>query len=116
MGSRGAAHGRCGGSFGWPTVRRAARTDANHSDVISALRRVGCFVVDTSRLGQGFPDAVAMRLGRVHFVEIKDGAKVPSARKLTPAEAEFIEDCAYHGVTVHVVTSIPEALAAVGAV
>jgi Holliday junction resolvase len=95
-------------------MRRAARTDANHGEIRDALRRAGCLVVDTSGVGGGFPDLVAVRHGRVRFVEVKDGAKSASRRKLTPAEAEFIADCAYHGVTVHVVTSVAEAFEAMG--
>jgi hypothetical protein len=92
-------------------MRRAARTDRNQSEIIQALRRAGCRVHDTSRLGGGFPDImVAGRRGLV-LMEIKDGAKPPSARKLTPAEAEFFEFWAEH---VSIVATVEQALAAAG--
>jgi hypothetical protein len=93
---------------------RARRVDANHAEVITALRRAGCRVWDTSRVGGGFPDAlVAARGNRLVMLEIKDGAKSPSRRKLTPAEADFHRDWSEH---VAIVETVEQALAAVGVV
>ena len=95
-------------------MRRAARVDANHGEIIAALRRAGCVVHDTSRQGGGFPDCIAATpRGRLVMLEIKDGAKPPSARKLTDAEAEFHATWGHH---VAVVTSAADALRAVGIV
>jgi hypothetical protein len=79
---------------------------------VAALRAVGCLVHDTSRLGGGFPDAVAAFRGRLVLLEIKDGRKPPSARKLTENEAEFHRTW---GTAVAVVETVEQALAAVGA-
>ena len=93
-------------------MRRAAKVDANHGEVISALRRAGCTVHDTSRLGGGFPDCiVSTPAGTLLLVEIKDGAKPPSARQLTPAEAEFSRLWGGHYV---VAESAEQALALAG--
>jgi hypothetical protein len=72
-------------------MRRAARVDANHAEIVAAFRACGCQVLDLSRVGGGCPDLlVSSRGGRCLFlVEVKDGAKSPSRRKLTPLEAEF---------------------------
>jgi hypothetical protein len=70
-------------------MRRAARVDANHSGIINAFRKYGCSVLDTSQLGGGAPDIIVGRWMRCVCVEIKDGEKVPSARKLTPLEIKF---------------------------
>ena len=70
-------------------MRRAAKTDANHAEVVSALRAIGASVADTSQVGRGFPDLVAGYRGRNWLIEVKDGAKVPSARKLTEDQIEF---------------------------
>ncbi len=70
-------------------MRRAARVDRNHSEVINAFRAYGFSVHDTSRLGAGFPDCVIAKSGRTAVVEIKDGELPPSARQLTPAEIKF---------------------------
>lgn len=70
-------------------MRRAAKTDANHSAIVNALREAGFSVWDTSAVGRGFPDCVA-GIGRKAFlIEIKDGAKSPSRRRLTPDQEAF---------------------------
>ena len=97
-------------------MRRAARTDDNQPAIVKALRRAGVRVHITSGLGGGFPDIVASRMAEgspLVMLEIKDGAKPPSARKLTEAEAEFHRTWEDH---VAVVCSPEEALAAVGVV
>lgn len=66
-----------------------ARTDANQSKIIRALEQIGCTVADTSAVGIGFPDIVVGFRGRSLLIEIKDGAKPPSKRKLTPDQQIF---------------------------
>jgi len=92
-------------------MRRASRTDANHAAIRDGLRDAGCIVEDTSGAGNGFPDLVALYRNRVRFLEVKDGAKPPSARALTPAQVRFHRDWHIHAV---VVTSLDEALKAMG--
>ncbi len=70
-------------------VRRAARTDANHSAIIKALRAIGASVADTSGVGLGFPDLVVGFRGRNWLVECKDQEKPPSKRRLTPHQEAF---------------------------
>lgn len=65
------------------------RRDDNHAEIAQAFRRLGWTVHDTSQVGGGFPDLVVANGGVNLLVEVKDGAKPPSARKLTPAEQEF---------------------------
>lgn len=72
---------------------RARRTDANHAAIMADLRKAGFRVHDTSALGGGFPDLVVFRPDcGLFLVEVKDGAKPPSRRRLTLAEAEFARD------------------------
>lgn len=73
-------------------MRRAARTDANHTEIIKAFRRLGFSVADTSKLGKGFPDCVIGKNLKDALIEIKDGSKPPSARALTTDERKFRED------------------------
>lgn len=68
---------------------RRAKVDRNHAEVKAALEGVGFACWSTARLGDGFCDLVAVRRGQVVFVEVKDGQRVPSERKLTPAEQQF---------------------------
>ncbi len=70
-------------------MRRAARTDRNHAEIIKAFRKLGFSVADTSRLGAGFPDCVIAKSKRTAVCEIKDGSKSPSERVLTKPEAKF---------------------------
>ena len=70
-------------------MRRAARVDANHAQIVQVLRDIGCSVADTSGAGGGFPDLVVGYRGRNWLLEVKDGDKVASKRKLTVAQVEF---------------------------
>ena len=72
-----------------------------------AFRKFGCSVWDTSRMGGGFPDLLIGWSGVCALVEIKDGTKPPSRRKLTPAEQEF-KDTWKGGV--HLVESLDDVL------
>jgi Holliday junction resolvase len=72
-------------------MRRAAKVDANQRQVVDDLRKLGFSVAITSSLGQGFPDLVLGKAKKNYLVELKDGSKVPSARKLTPDEVKFID-------------------------
>jgi len=71
-------------------MRRAAKVDSNQPEIANEFRALGCTVAITSHLGKGFPDMVVGLMGRYNLlVEVKDGAKPPSARKLTPDEEKF---------------------------
>ncbi len=70
-------------------MRRAARTDENHSDVVDAFRRLGCSVLSLAGLGQGVPDLLISNRHGSYLVEVKDGEKPPSKRKLTDDQVEF---------------------------
>lgn len=66
------------------------RTDRNHSEIINAIRKIpNISVFSTHEVGKGFPDIVVGYKGVNYLIEIKDGNKPPSARKLTDAELQF---------------------------
>lgn len=67
---------------------RARRTDSNHAKIVAHARALGFFVWETFQLPKCC-DCVLIRGGKVYFVEIKDGEKPPSQRKLTPDEIIF---------------------------
>lgn len=71
-------------------MRRAARVDGNHADVVAALRGAGIQVVSTAAMGKGFPDLLCAFRGLLVLLEVKDGTLPPSARALTKQEQEFI--------------------------
>lgn len=93
--------------------RRAAKVDANQSEIVAALRDAGVSVYAAHAVGAGFPDLVCGYRGKNHLLEVKDGSKPPSARQLTKDQTVF--HMTWNG-QVDVVTSPEEALAAVGVV
>ncbi len=94
-------------------MRRAAKVDANHTAVVQALCAHRCDVLSLAAVGDGCPDLLVWSpWTRSHeLLEIKDGAKSPSRRQLTPDQVKFH---AKWGGSIHVVTSVDEALRAVG--
>ena len=72
-----------------------------------AFRKLGLSVADTSRLGGGFPDLAVGWSGVTALVEVKDGKKSPSRRKLTTDEEEFAK--LWKG-GVHLVESLDDVL------
>lgn len=89
--------------------------DANHGSVKRTFERLGAYVFDCAHVGGGFPDLVVFWRGRGIFVEVKDGSKPPSDRKLRPSQLFMHAEAARCGVPVHVVTSEDEAMALLGA-
>lgn len=94
-------------------MRRAARTDRNHLEIIAALRKVGATVRSLASVGAGCPDLLVGYHGQNFALEVKDGRKKPSARKLTEDEERFFRD--WKGQAA-VVSSVDEALRAIGAI
>ena len=66
-------------------MRTAARVDANQRKLVKYWRELGGSWQSTHQL-PGALDGIAGMFGLDCRVEIKDGDKVPSARKLTKAE------------------------------
>ena len=72
-------------------MRRASRVDANHEQVVLALKAAGATVQSLAAVGQGVPDLLVGFQGKTLLMEIKDGKKSPSHRKLTE------QQLAWHG-------------------
>lgn len=70
-------------------MRKYGRQDANHHEIADAFRKLGCSFLSMSALGDGAPDGLVGWGGICIPIEIKDGNKPPSARKLTDAQEEF---------------------------
>lgn len=84
------------------------RVDANHWEIVHALKEAGCGVIDASGVGGGMPDLVVCDLtGKIHLMEIK----VPKA-KLNKRQRQWHDE--WRGPRPSVVTSVEEALRAVG--
>lgn len=66
------------------------KVDANQKDIMTKLRMIpGISVATTHTIGKGFPDIVIGYKGKNYMVELKDGTKRPSQRKLTKDEISF---------------------------
>jgi hypothetical protein len=70
-------------------MRRAAKVDRNHSEIAGAFVAMGCSVRSLAAVGGGMPDLIVGMPGINMLVEVKDGEKPPSARKLTDDQAKF---------------------------
>jgi RNase P/RNase MRP subunit p29 len=86
--------------------------DANQEQVVSALRAAGATVQSLAAIGKGCPDLLVMFRGALFLLEVKDGAKVKSAQKLTDAQVKWHQTW---GAMVEVVNSPEQALRAIGA-
>ena len=91
-------------------MRRAARTDANQENIVKSLRALGATVRFLSQ-GEGIPDLLVGFKGKTFLLEVKDGEKPPSARKLTPPEQKFFDE--WRGGSLAIVNSVDEAIAVV---
>lgn len=88
-------------------MRRIAKTDANQSLIVRALRDLGASVCSLAQVGNGCPDLAVGWRGRTYLFEVKDGNQPPSKRKLTPDEIAWHASWNGH---VDVIESVDDAL------
>jgi hypothetical protein len=88
-------------------MRRRGRVDENHAAIVDLLRGFDCSVISTAGVGDGFPDLVVGFQGVTHLIEIKDGDKSPSRRRLTDDEREW--HATWRGEAVYVLESARDA-------
>jgi hypothetical protein len=89
-------------------MRRAARVDENQENVVKALRAVGATVQTLAAVGKGVPDLLVGYQGQTFLLEVKDGKKPPSERRLT--EDQLVWHGAWRGGPLAVVDSVDAAL------
>ena len=87
-------------------MRRAARRDHGEQDIVKAMRACGAFVKVIN--DEGTFDLLCWYGGRTLLLEIKDGLKPPSARRLTDAEQKFHDE--WPGDNLYIINSVQEAL------
>lgn len=90
--------------------RQTHKVDANQPEIVAALRKIGVFVVDLASAGDGIPDLLCGWHGSWKLVEVKDGAKPPCERQLTPDQVKFHAIAAERGLPCFVVKTVDEAL------
>lgn len=91
---------------------RAAKIDANHEQVVSALRAAGASVQSLAGVGKGVPDLLVGFQGKTLLMEIKDGKKTPSERRLTEDQVKW--HGAWRGGPLAVVDGVDAALRMLG--
>lgn len=95
-------------------MRRAAKTDRNHSEIVKAFRQFGAGVLDLSAVGHGCPDTAVGFRGNTYFFEIKDGLLSPSRRVLTADQQKFFDSWPGHAEVVQSVEQAIERMAELG--
>ena len=63
--------------------------DRNHGEVVRAFRACGASVEVHEPTTAGAPDLIVGLFGHNLLVEVKDGAKVPSAQRLSASQLEW---------------------------
>ena len=96
----------------WNKKMRAARIDANHEQVVSALRAAGASVQSLAGVGKGVPDLLVGFQGKTLLMEIKDGRKTPSERRLTEDQIRW--HGAWNGGPLAIVDGVDAALRMLG--
>ena len=94
-------------------MKKYGKKDDNQDRIVSALRQTHCSVTTLASVGGGCPDLLVGRNGQNFLLEIKDGDKPPSKRKLTPDQVTWHSE--WRG-QVAVVKNEGEALKVVGAI
>ena len=90
-------------------MRRAAKIDNNHGEIVKALRDAGAFVQSLATIGGGCPDLLVAFRGTWFVLEIKD-----KNGKLTADQIDWGYRLAGRGLAV-LVRSPEEALGVIGA-
>ena len=86
---------------------RAAKVDANQPEIVDALRVLGCSVQPLHSVGKGCPDLLVGFRGKNILVEVKDGTKTKSARKLTPDQTKWHQHWAGQVAIVECIEDLP---------
>lgn len=89
-------------------MHKHGRLDANHKEIVAALRQAGATVQSLADVGNGCVDVLAGYREVNYLLEIKS-----PGGKLTPDEAKWHQAW---GGTVYTVYSAEEALKAIGAI
>lgn len=88
-------------------MRRAAKVDGNHAEIVAALEKVGATVQSLAQIGRGCPDVLCAYGGDLFLLEFKS-----AKGKTNKAQDDW--HAAWKS-TVYVVRTAQEALVAIGA-
>lgn len=94
-------------------MKYGARVDANQGEIVAAARAVGAEVQHLHSVGSGCPDLLVAFRGQWYVVEVKDGSKPPSARKLTDKERDWHDKFSRYA-PVHIWATVDDVLHTLG--
>lgn len=94
---------------------RHVKRDLNHPEIVAALEAIGVGVWDMAKAGDSFPDILTAFRGRIRLVEIKNLDNAYGRAGLNANQAMFRSFLERYGCSMHVVTSVDEALKLHGA-
>lgn len=89
-----------------------AKRDANERAILATLRALGVWYYQMDR-NAGF-DLLLAHCGRLFVVEIKDGARPVSGKRLTPNEDDTRTALEWHGIPYAICETLDEVLRVIG--
>ena len=90
-------------------MRLRSKVDANQKQIVKVLRGMGAFVLMTHQIKNAF-DCIAFYKGHIFIIEIKDGSKYESQRRLTPGEYETMTSIVEQQCDYHIIESVDQAI------
>lgn len=89
-------------------MRYGAKKDANHADIVDAMRKCGATVHDLSTMGGGVPDVIAWVKDQWRLVEVKNPKTGYGRRGLNKLQSKWLSQ--WRGGPVYVLKSVDDAL------
>lgn len=89
-------------------MRRRARVDATADEFDAALTAMGWGIKKMDRVGEGFPDRIAVKGGRVVLLEYKNGRLAPSERQLRDSQVECFAWFKVYGIDVLLIEKVED--------
>lgn len=90
----------------------ACKVDANHKEIVDAMKAVGASIIDTSRLGKGMPDVIVGFRGQTILMEIKNPKTQYGRKGLNANQRKWAEE--WSGGPLSIVDSVDAALRMLG--
>ncbi len=91
-------------------MRHKARKDANAGIIVKALREIGASVAILD--DRDLPDLLCGYRGKTILIELKDGSRKPSERRLRPGQQRFFDE--WKGGPLVKAETLADAFAALG--
>jgi len=90
----------------------ACKVDANHKEIVDAMKELGASIIDTSRLGKGMPDVIVGFRGQTILMEIKNPKTQYGRKGLNENQRKWAEG--WSGGPLSIVDGVDAALRALG--